>query len=219
MEEGTLDRQQLIATCDMFLKKLEGYGRETTEYESTVPSEAARAEVTEFLRLYGGPKNSFLEQANKVSGWPRQQFQALWWIVKTFRDFVEAGLHAEVTPERRAQIDVVSDFLEQSQRLLATKDVHPAGPAVLIGAALEEFLRTWVESVPLSLSNRKPGLQAYSDLLRDADLISKQDSKDITSWAGIRNHAAHGEWDEVADRTRVTLMLEGVNLFMRKHGA
>jgi hypothetical protein len=42
--------------------------------------------------------------------------------------------------------------------------------------------------------------------------------KDITSWGGLRNHAAHGEWDEVSDKKRVGLMLEGVNLFMRKYG-
>ena len=42
------------------------------------------------------------------------------------------------------------------------------------------------------------------------------DIKDITSWAGIRNHAAHGEWDHVSDRARVRLMLEGINLFMRQ---
>jgi hypothetical protein len=41
--------------------------------------------------------------------------------------------------------------------------------------------------------------------------------KDITSWGGLRNHAAHGEWDEVKDRQRISIMLEGVNLFMRKY--
>jgi hypothetical protein len=48
-------------------------------------------------------------------------------------------------------------------------------------------------------------------------LISKQDAKDILSWGGLRNHAAHGEWDQVSDKQRVQLMLEGVNLFMRKY--
>ena len=41
----------------------------------------------------------------------------------------------------------------------------------------------------------------------------------ITSWGGVRNHAAHGEWDEVSNRDRIKLMLEGVNLFMRQHSA
>ena len=62
-------------------------------------------------------------------------------------------------------------------------------------------------------------LENYSQTLREADFITKQDAKDLTSWGGIRNHAAHGEWDEVSDKKRVSLMLEGVNLFMRKYGA
>jgi hypothetical protein len=90
---------------------------------------------------------------------------------------------------------------------------------MLIGATLEEFLRTWVETEGLSLGTRKPGLETYSQVLRDADLITKQDGKDITAWAGLRNHAAHGEWDEVSDKKRVALMLEGVNLFIRKYSA
>lgn len=55
-------------------------------------------------------------------------------------------------------------------------------------------------------------------MLREDGLITKQDIKDITSWAGIRNHAAHGEWDEVDDKKRIAVMLEGINLFMRKYG-
>ena len=95
--------------------------------------------------------------------------------------------------------------------------MHPAAPAVLIGATLEEFLRTWVEAQGMPLGSRKPGLETYSQLLRDADLITKQDAKDISSWGGLRNHAAHGEWEEVKEKQRVQLMLEGVNLFMRKY--
>ena len=88
---------------------------------------------------------------------------------------------------------------------------------MLIGATLEEFLRNWIETVGLAINDVKPGIDTYSKILRTENLISKQDSKDITSWAGIRNHAAHGEWDEVADKKRIELMLEGVNLFMRKY--
>jgi hypothetical protein len=35
----------------------------------------------------------------------------------------------------------------------------------------------------------------------------------------VRNHAAHGEWEEAGDAARIRLMLEGVNLFMRRHGS
>jgi len=179
------------------------------------------AEVSEFLRIYAGANSSFYAsvQANGPNrGWDHAA-DSTSQILRSFLQFVEAGLHQGISPERRAQLDVVSDFLEMANALLQTKDVHPAAPAVLIGATLEEFLRTWVEAESLALGGRKPGLETYSQVLREAGLITKQDGKDITSWAGVRNYAAHGEWNEVSDRARVTLMLEGVNLFMRKYSA
>ena len=102
--------------------------------------------------------------------------------------------------------------------MLDSKEVHPAAPAVIIGAALEEFLRNWIEEAGLSLREKRPSLDSYAKVLREEDLITKQDIKDITSWSGLRNHAAHGEWEEVNDRNRISVMLEGVNLFMRKYG-
>jgi len=177
------------------------------------------AEICDFLRTYAGPKSSFLEFAEKTGGAAMGIVDSLSSILGSFIQYVEAGLLAEVTPERRAQLDVVSDFLEQANSLLENKDVHPAAPAIIIGATLEEFLRTWIEAESISLGNKKPGIDNYGKILREADIITKQDVKDITAWAGIRNHAAHGEWTEVSDKQRIRLMLEGVNLFMRKYGA
>ena len=177
------------------------------------------AEVIEFLRAYAGAQSAFYTKAVKGSnGRDSWVANSLMSILGSFIDYVESGLHARISPERQAQLDVVSDFLEQADTLLNTQGVHPAAPAVLIGATLEEFLRTWVKSVPLPLEEKKPSLQSYAQLLKGSDLITKQDVKDITSWGGTRNHAAHGEWDNVGDSKRVRLMLEGVDLFMRRYG-
>ena len=131
-------------------------------------------------------------------------------------EYLQAGLASDIPPERKAELDVVSDILEQAHRLLDTKGYHPAAAATLIGAALEEFLRTWVERSGSTVKG-KPGIDTYSGALRGQELITKQDAKDISSWAGIRNHAAHGEWDQVSDPNKVGLMLQGVNLFMRQY--
>jgi hypothetical protein len=176
----------------------------------------AKAEVVEFLRIIAGPKSAFYQNAN--SRLSTSDYDTLVSLLEAFRDFVAAGLLEAVSPERRAQLDVVNDFMEQSNELLHAKDVHPAAAAMVIGATLEEFLRTRVDQDALSLGSRKPSIQAYAELLRDQGVLDKQDMKDITAWAGLRNHAAHGEWDQVKDRDRVRLMLEGVNLFLRKHG-
>ena len=205
-----MDTQQLIAQIDRI-----------TNNARTNPL-GGHAEAREFLRVYAGPKSEYLASLKAIdprSYSPEYLGEQVSNVLRAFRDYVQAGLHAQIPPERQAQLDVVSDFLEQAQQLLETKGVHPAAPAVLIGAALEEFLRTWVETEGLTIGNAKPGLDAYAKALREADKLTKQDYKDITAWGGLRNHAAHGEWAEVADKARVSLMLEGVNLFMRKYGS
>jgi hypothetical protein len=180
------------------------------------------AEVAEFLRLCAGPKSEFLSNVKSFD--PRNRAydyvaETLRAVLNAYLAFVQAGLHQAISPERRAKLDVVSDFLGQAQALLDSRDIHPVAPTVIIGAALEEFLRNWIEAEELNIENQKPGIDAYAKALRENDLITKQDYKDITSWAGLRNHAAHGEWAEVSEKARVSLMLEGVNLFMRKYGA
>lgn len=180
------------------------------------------SEALEFFRVYAGEKSAFyidLKSKIKLTGsgdpyFGRKAASSL----DAFINFVKSGLMEDISIERKAQIDVVSDLLGQAHELINSKGVHPAAPTVIIGASLEEFLRNWVEESDLKLKTRKPSLDAYANVLREADLITKQDMKDITSWGGLRNHAAHGEWDEVDDKKRVSLMLDGVNLFMRKYG-
>jgi len=177
------------------------------------------ARVSDFLISFAGKSSPFLSQIE--SGLPNDRSKAgqyLAEILKAYIAHLESGLIRGLSPKRQAEIDVTSDFLDQAQGLLKSNKVHPAAPAVLIGAALEEFLRNWVEDVGLSLGNKKPGLDAYSSSLREAELVTKQDAKDIAAWAGIRNHAAHGEWEELGGAERIRLMLDGVNLFMRKYG-
>jgi hypothetical protein len=178
------------------------------------------AEASEFLRMYAGPKSSFYQELSASARYASHARTAsIVGLLTGFRDYIQRGLNAGMSPERRAQIDVVSDMLGQSQALLEDRSVHPAAPIVLVGASLEEFLRTWCEGAGIGIGNAKPGLDAYAKALRTADLITSQDIKDITAWGGLRNAAAHGEWDQVKDPARARLMLEGVNLFMRKYSA
>jgi|APTNR8051073442_1049403.scaffolds.fasta_scaffold06859_5 hypothetical protein len=173
----------------------------------------------EFLRQYAGEKSSFYKRIAPLPTHPVHTDSTATeasFILIAFMNYLEAGLKDSVSPERKAQIDVVSELLSQANALLADKSIHPAAPAVLIGATLEEFLRTWIDAKGLSLGKRKPGMESYVEVLRENDLITKQDSKDITSWAGIRNSAAHGDWESVQNREKIALMLQGVNLFMRQ---
>jgi len=187
---------------------------------SKVSGVSMLAEALEFLRIYSGEKSHFTKQLQGVSQtWSDDYVKSF--VEETLKAFVrfhEKGLTTGLSIERQAQIDVVSDFLSQARTLLTGKGIHPAASCMLIGASLEEFLRNWVEELNLSIGQSKPSLDTYCKALKEGNFITKQDYKDITSWAGLRNHAAHGEWAEVSDNKRIAIMLEGVNLFMRKYG-
>ena len=193
--------------------------RDKAEHTSDEYIEGMLTEALEFLRVYAGERSAFFLQLNKMKmgaspSWIRQVVIG---NLDAFIGYVENGLLEGMSIERKAQIDVVSDFLEQAHELLESTDVHPAAPTVIAGAALEEFLRNWVDEEGCDIGTQKPSLDSYKNALRKAELITRQDGKDITAWSGLRNHAAHGEWEEVSDKNRIALMLEGVNLFMRKY--
>src|SRR5258707_10101930 len=125
--------EELIAHIDYLLKRAKAD-----------PGPGPHAEASEFLRVYAGPKSTFYEQLIPTSRYAdHARTASVVGLLGGFRDYIQRGLNSGVSPERRAQIDVVSDILGQSQLLLDDRSVHPAAPIVLIGASLEEFLRTW----------------------------------------------------------------------------
>jgi len=177
------------------------------------------AEALEFFRIYSGERSSFYKQLLKVgSNWSDEDIKsevidALLGYIR----FIENGLSDNISFERRIQIDVVSDYLNQAQILINNKGIHPAVPCIIIGASLEEFLRNWVEELELSDEFNKPSIDSYAKILREAEQISKQDIKDITSWTGLRNDAAHGRWENVNDIKQIKIMADGISLFIRKY--
>ncbi|TDX09726.1 hypothetical protein [Flavobacterium sp. S87F.05.LMB.W.Kidney.N] len=177
------------------------------------------AQSIEFLKNYIGKDNSFLKTLEKINPFGHNSGISVEvsTILKALKGYVENDLLRKISLEREIQIETVSDYLEQAESLLNDKGVHPAAAAVLIGASLEEFLRNWLEDLEFDISTIKNSLDAYTQELKKLNKISKQDLKDITSWGGTRNDAAHGHWENVNDRQRIKLMLEGVNLFMRKY--
>ena len=182
--------------------------------------EGAWAEAAQFINDFGGKDSKFAGLIKDVDlvmhdhGWVIGVTES---AINALVRYLDHGLHRTISPERQAQIDVVSDFLEQSNTLLQDKKIHPAAPAVIIGASLEEFLRNWAEDEGLIVDTSKSSIDTYSKLLREKKLLTKQDIKDIISWAGTRNDAAHGNWDQVSDSSRIKIMLEGVNYFIQKH--
>lgn len=180
---------------------------------------ARAAAALEFLRQHAGDdsewlrraKNSYDSNADRTS--LESGVHAVGEIMRLWAAQVESGvtrLPAEISEGIRAVAS--TDVMEQVRLLNADRGVHPAAPIVLAGAALETALRGAVEQMKLETAGT-PGISTYSRALRAADVISKQDAKDIEQMAGLRNAAAHGEF-ETLSRERAGLMEQQVNIFL-----
>ena len=178
---------------------------------------ARQAEIKNFIAAVSGKNNSFYEAAEKIKITAVFAPEQLKSVLESFLRSVENDLIANSSYERKIQIIVVNDYLSQAEDLLEKKEFHPATAAFLIGASLEEFLRNWAFDQNLISEELKPSIDGYASILKKEQLIDKQDYKEITAWAGLRNHAAHGNWEAVSDKEKINNMLSGVNLFIKKN--
>lgn len=143
------------------------------------------------------------------------------WVAKevldSLKNYLNLNLEVSRTENYNIQIDVINDFMLQAIKLATDKSFHPAAAAILMGATLEEFLKKLAAEKNIDLENINKTIDPIAKMLYEKKIITKQDIKDITSWAGIRNEATHGNFEEVNDRKRVLNAIEGINLFMRKN--
>ena len=116
-----------------------------------------------------------------------------------------------------AQAEVFADFLEMGEYLL--NEGYKDAAAVIIGSVLEDGLRKLCEraSLPLIGSSGKPlTIDPLNAQLAKAGVYSTLVQKQVTSWAHIRNRAAHGKYDEY-NTEQVQMMLLFVQSFAGEH--
>jgi hypothetical protein len=171
-----------------------------------------------FLSEYAGQSSIFTRQAALLLDPPDKAYLragAMAELLAGWVEAVEGGFAIEAPFELRARVEASTDLMEQVALLLDDPETHPAASVMLAGAALEEMLRGLVEQSSTPVVG-KPGINSYAEALRKADLISRQEKKEIDWWAGKRNDAAHGNFEAVSDRNSARLMVDGINLFMQQ---
>ncbi|GAA2501381.1 hypothetical protein GCM10009858_44510 [Terrabacter carboxydivorans] len=182
---------------------------------------ARAAAGLEFLRQHAGNDSEWLRRATIAydSNGDRSSLEsgvhAIGEILRLWAAQVEAGvshLPAELGEGVRALAS--TEIMGQVRLLNEERDVHAAAPIVLSGAALETALRGAVEELELPIVGT-PGIAAYSRALRTAAILSKQDVKDLEQMAGVRNAAAHGDFESIT-RERAGLMEQQVNMFLAR---
>jgi RiboL-PSP-HEPN len=111
------------------------------------------------------------------------------------------------------QADIFANFLEMGEHLL--KEGYKDAAAVIIGSVLEDTLRKLCEANNIKTINDKGKKLTIDPLNVELEKIGVYNplvKKQITSWADLRNNAAHGHYDQY-DIKQVQTMLQFVESF------
>jgi hypothetical protein len=139
--------------------------------------------------------------------------------VKGLDNSYRAGMFESVSEIIEA--DITADYMTQAENLLSgagTGTFAHVPAAVLAGGVLEDTLRRLCQrqSPPIPIVRNNNELKSLGDFIDDlkrAGLYPELKAKQLRAWAGIRNTAAHGEFDKFS-RADVQQMLEGIQSFL-----
>jgi len=140
-------------------------------------------------------------------------------LLKAIKDDLQQGLLDSLSSQIEAEI--ASDYMAQAEQLLSegqTGKCDHVPAAVLAGAVLEKALRTLADNhqppVPTLNQNGDPKtLNPMIEELKKAGFFNEAKAKQLRGWAAIRNHAAHGEFDQFV-KTDVAQMIQGISNFL-----
>lgn len=114
--------------------------------------------------------------------------------------------------------DVFSNELEQAEYFLAEGYKAPA--AVIAGTVLETTLREMCRQHSIRINDTngndvtaKAKLDRINSELAKVSVYNSARQKQITAWAAIRNHAAHGQPNEFSE-AQVKEMIDGITAFV-----
>lgn len=143
-------------------------------------------------------------------------------ILAGIQDDIEKGFLGKLN--NRIESEIAVDYMSQAEQLLDgdTSEIPSHVPAaVLAGAVLERALRALcqqqVPPIPLTDPRRKQKtLDPLIDDLKKAKLFVEATAKQLRSWAGLRNLAAHGHFEDLR-RQDVELMIKGIKNFLEEY--
>lgn len=216
------------------LNQLEDEERSLTDTEKMV------AQLDELIALYGGtatndrtlvvnrleaaidriatPGSTYIRQLDLLRrGSIAAKGYRVWKIAEALREDIQSGWTESVLEMVHA--DTHSDYLEMAASLL--ESAHKDAAAVIAGTALEVHVRALCtkNGVATVLPSGAPVKgDAMNTELKKEGVYNEAQRKQVSAWMGLRNSAAHGDYDDY-DRQQVRLLVDGVRDFVLKYPA
>jgi len=116
--------------------------------------------------------------------------------------------------------DLFSDYLDMARYLL--DEGYKDAAAVIAGSSLEVHLRYLCETNDIPITVQQDGkdhprkADSLNAELRKQGCYGKTELKAVIGWLGIRNDAAHGDYDEYTAQA-IRSMIMGVQGFISNH--
>ncbi len=172
-----------------------------------------------FIRLTSGKDSEFYNSFDYDFNYSMDSMDRFYSTLLEFQSEIKNGWIGNFKSIVSAEI--FSDYLEMADHLLMNKYKDPS--AVLIGSTLENGIKQLCvkNKVPIEFENGKGKLvpkkaSTLNDELVKASVFNKLTQKQVTAWLGLRNDAAHGNYNEY-DLNDVKNMLDGVRNFLIKY--
>ena len=116
--------------------------------------------------------------------------------------------------------EVFSDFLEMAAHLVDSN--YKDAAAVIAGSALEAHIKQLCQNREISLERERNGqtrsinADTLNAELAKLGAYTNLDQKNVTAWLGLRNDAAHGNYDEYS-KQQVMLMIDSIRDFIARN--
>lgn len=216
---------------DIFIKQLENIVNEYTKYleqskyddGSDVISEALvrqlQTRAIAAIERTSGKSSVYYEKANAVFQENDHIYNKLAGVIGVTESLlidVKSGYLQSF--EELIHADLFGDFLEMSEHLVSTG--YKDAAAVMAGSTLEAHLKQLANkfSVAIEVDSRPKKSDAINSDLVKCNAYTKLDQKNITAWLGLRNQAAHGNYNEY-DKQQVNLLISSVRDFITRNPA
>ncbi len=217
MENPILHRvKHLINLCDSVIKT-----QRDTEFSSKVVdgrlNNKFRASALSFISQYYGENHSYYKEFYaKESDYAPTVMESLG-ILEAISDEIENGWYKSIRGIVSAEL--FSDFVEMANHLLA--EGYKDAAAVMLGSTLEEHMRQLARNngIPIEIDFKGKMVLKKADVLNSdlakSEIYSKLDQKNITAWLGLRNDAAHGNYNNYTSE-QVIFLSQALNDFMAR---
>jgi hypothetical protein len=219
----SLDVQGAIGQIDQVLGEYRDLASKSShdDYSDQPEPEVTRvavrlASAIDRLSVAGSHYKQQLQQINSIKEYQGFKINALVGTLSALKREYELG-HFQAFAEL-IHADTAVSIIEMAE------DLHRQGykdaAAVIVGSLLEQHLRdlSVKNQITVQTGGKYKKAEALNVELAAQSIYSKLDQKNVTSWLGLRNEAAHGHYATYT-KEQVRLMIDSVQDFMSRHSA